>query len=194
MSYARNATHVADGVLKFAAPFWGKPRWAALFAAIGRQVQDVEDAINNMITARFLANATGAQLRVLGGLVGQVDPGLGEEVFRSLIRVRIRINRSKGGRNDVIAVLQLLGIPLAQRTIANVYPAKIRVDFTGALPLPIGILTSLLNDTCSAGVGCVVVHAPSGTPFAFSNATATPGKMFANQATGGTKWPSVSQV
>jgi len=196
MTFERNSTHAQDGVLKFAAPFWGKPRWAALFVAIARQVQDVEDAICASITQRLLANATGAQLAVLGRLVGQLDPGLGEEVFRTLIRVRIRINRSDGARNDVLEVLQLLGIPLAQRTVTPSYPAKIRVDLTGTLPLPIGLLTQLLNDTCSAGVGCIVVWEPTGgSGFSFSNNTTVPGlnQACANLGVGPAR-ASVSQV
>lgn len=198
MTFEHNPNHAANGIMKFAAPFWGKPRWAALFVAIAREIQELEDVTRDVIVKRFLANATGAQLRVLGGIVGQLDPGLGEEVFRNLIRVRIRINRSKGGRNDVIEVLQLLGVPLAQRTITSSYPAKIRVDFTGTLPLPIELLTQLLNDTCSGGVGCIVVYVPDGVGdvgFSFSNNTATPGASdaWANQDTG-PAWASVYQV
>jgi hypothetical protein len=198
MTFTRNQTHVQDGILKFAAPFWGKPRWASLFVAIGRQIQELEDAACDVIEKRMLANATGAMLRVLGGIVGQIDPGLGEEVFRNLIRVRIRINRSNGKRNDVIEVLQLLGVPLNQRVISNEYPAKIRVDFTGVLPLPVELLTRLLNDTCSAGVGCIVVYtpaAPAERGFSFSNNTTVPSvnDAFADQGVG-VAWASVFQV
>jgi hypothetical protein len=197
VTFERNQTHVADGVLKFAAPFWGKPRWAALFAAIGRQIQEVEDVAWNVIVSRFLSNATGAQLRMLGRLVGQIDPGLGEEIFRNLIRVRIRINRSDGARNDVLEVLQLLGIPLAQRTVTNSFPAKIKVDLSGVLPLPLALLTQLLNDTLSAGVGCVVVYAPTDEGFSFSDNTGVPGPDQAwsdNSGVPGSGWATVSQV
>ncbi len=198
MTFAPNETHAQDAVQKLAAPFWGKPRWAALLTSFTREVQEIENAARDMLAKRTLAIATGVRLAVLGKLVGQIDPGLGEEVFRTLIRVRIRINRSNGSRNDVIEVLQLLGIPLAQRQITNSYPAKIRVDLTGALPLPIELLTQLLNDTCSAGVGCIVVFNPDGVGakgFCFSNNTTTPGvnDAWANQGTGAPR-ASVFQV
>ncbi len=196
MTFEHNPNHVNNGLLKFAGPFWGKPRWAALYAAFGREVQELEDAAVDVITSLFLDNATGARLAMLGKIVGQLDPGLGEAIFKLLIRVRIRINRSEGSRDDVIEVLQLLGIPKAQRTIANDFPAKIRVTLTGTLPLPIELLTQLINQTLSAGVGANVIWAGTGAFFAFTNATVTAGanNLWGNEATSGTPWAAVYQV
>lgn len=200
MTFGRNPNHSEHGVLKFAAPFWGKPRWAALFVAIGRQIQEVEDALCAVIDSRALDNATGAQLALLGKLVGQADPGLGEAVFKNLIRVRIRINRSEGGRDDLIEVLQLLGIPLAQRTITDSPPAKLLVKFTGVLPLPIVLLTQLMNDTVAGGVGVVVLYEPGASAldgFAYTNASLSGGvnDVFSNNTIAGAgSWSGVFQV
>jgi hypothetical protein len=194
----RNQTHAQDGVLKFAAPFWGKPRWAALFVAIAREIQELEDTFFDIVESRFLDNATGPRLAMLGALVGQTDPGLGEDTFRALIRVRIRINRSKGTRDDVIEVLQLLGIPLANRSLTNSYPAKMQLQLSGALPLPIDLLTNLLNDTTSGGVGVFVLYEPTvgAIGFSFSNnaSVADTSDAWADGSAAGVNWAAAYQV
>lgn len=197
MTFTRNLHHAEDGILKFAAPFWGKPRWAALFVAIARQIQELEDAACDVIEKRMLANATSAQLAVLGGLVGQTDPGLGEETFRMLIRVRIRINRSEGRRDDLIEVLQLLGIPMAQRTLlVDSPPAKYRLHLTGTLPLPIGLLSDLLNQTVSGGVGVAVTWPFYSPGFSYSNNTSVPalGQTWPNNSGSGSSAMSLASA
>jgi hypothetical protein len=193
MSLEINNNHAADGLLKFAAPFWGKPRWAALYVAIARQIQEVEAMLFDVIEKRMLDNATGAQLRVLGRLVGQTDPGLGEAVFKSLIRVRIRINRSLGRRKDLLEVLQLLGIPASQRQLTPSYPAKTRLDLWGTLPLPLELMLPLLQDVMAAGVGLIVLYTDGVDAFAFSDDTAVVSSSteWADEAVGGDVWAAV---
>jgi hypothetical protein len=154
MTLEKNADHVAEGLLKFAGPFWGKPRWAALYVAFALEIQELENVLWDILEKRLLANATGVQLRVLGKLVGQSDPGLGEDVFRLLIKVRIRINRSQGLLRDLQEVLQLLDVP---RRISGDYPAKVRVE-VDTLPLPLNLFRQLLEDTLAAGVGLVIIQ------------------------------------
>jgi hypothetical protein len=188
LTLERNPNHAEEGVLKFAAPFWGKPRWAALFVAIARQIQELENVFWDILEKRMLDNATGAQLAVLGRLVGQLDPGLGEEVFRTLIRVRIRINRSNGGWNDLINVLQLLGIPKEARKLTTVGSA-FRLDLYETPPLPLQVLHSNVSDALAAGVGLHVVYPGNG--FMYSDNTATVSAnahAWPDQATQGTGW------
>lgn len=189
MTLEKNNNHAADGLLKFAAPFWGKPRWAALYVAIARQIQELENVFWDIIQKRMLDNATGAQLRILGRIVGQTDPGLGEEVFRLLIRVRIRINRSAGLLSDLIEVLRLLGVP---RQITDDYPAKVRL-VVGTLPLPAPLFRKLLEDTLAAGVGLVILVGGDDY-FEFQDAnSADPGGDFGSSTDGslGANWSSV---
>lgn len=194
MTLEHNPNHAEHGVLKFAAPFWGKPRWAALFVAIARQIQELEDVFWDILEKRTIENATGVQLAVLGGLVGQIDPGLGEDIFRNLIRARIRINRSRATRDDLIEVLQLLGIPKGNRSLNNLPPrAAMLLEMFGTIPLKLQLLHSTLSEAMSAGVGLVALH--STTPsFVFTNATSAPGTRgaWANAASGGAPWANVA--
>lgn len=189
-----NPNHAENGILKFTPAFWGKPRWAALFVAIARQIQELEDTFRDIALKRFLDNATGAQLAVLGGIVGQLDPGLGEEIFRNLIRIRIRLNRSYGQINDLIEVMQLLGMPAAQRKFFRLPPAAWQLDLWGALPLPLQLFSSLLSEATTAGCGLHITHATSAPGFAFTNNTSAPGTKGAwgNAGTGGAPWPTVT--
>jgi hypothetical protein len=155
MTFEKNSNYAAEGLLKFAAPFWGKPRWAALFVASAREIQELENVFFDIIESRFLDNATGPRLAMLGRIVGQTDPGLGEATFKQLIRVRIRIRRSTGRLRDVQEVLQLLNIP---RNLAPSYPAKMRLDVVDSSPLPIALLKQLIEETLAVGVGLVLVQ------------------------------------
>lgn len=197
MSFERNPNHAEHGILKFAAPFWGKPRWAALFVAIARQIQDIEDAACDVIEKRMIANATGAQLQVLAKLVRQIDPGLGDEVLRNLIRVRIRVNRSLGRLADLLAVFQLLGVDKANREIVPSPPAKLEIYLSGAMPLPTDMLTDLLNEAAPAGVGVVTLHDIGGAgAFHFLDNTAsgpTSGNWSDQATSSGGRWSAVNQ-
>lgn len=188
MTLEHNPNHAEHGVLKFAAPFWGKPRWAALFVAIARQIQELEDVFWDILEKRTIENATGVQLAILGKLVGQIDPGLGEDIFRNLIRVRIRINRSRATRDDLIEVLQLLGIASEDRTLAAVGSA-FRLDMYTEPPLPTALMHSVLSEALAAGVGLHIVYPGDG--FAYSDNTATvsaKAPAWPDQATAGTGW------
>ncbi len=194
MTFERNPQHAERGILKFAAPFWGKPRWGALFVAIARQIQELEDAAWDVLTKRMIGNATGAQLQVLAKLVGQVDPGLGDDVLRNLVRVRIRVNRSGGRRKDILAILNLLSVAKSDRTLINVYPAKMRLDLTGVAPLPVPLLHSTLSEAMSAGVGLILLHSeePSFVFPDYQNLPHPRGRWANNFGSSGVAWASVA--
>jgi hypothetical protein len=84
----------------------------ALLAAITGRVQELENAIFEVIVSRYLENAAGQALDFLGRLVGELRQSRSDDLYRLWIRVRVRINRSLGRPEDVIAVVRLI-YPLA---------------------------------------------------------------------------------
>jgi hypothetical protein len=155
-------------------------------------VQELEVAIFDLLTERALGTAADVQLDVIGKLVGQERLGLADEDYRTLIRVRIRVNRSDGHADQLIEILQLMA-PLLDPTniiYTEHYPAEVHIE----LGDPIGsvdpdLVFLMLNQAKAAGVRLLFMFSPDleSETFAFSSgasvldtdrgfATSTPGE------------------
>lgn len=125
--------------------------------------QDVENAFQQLLTQRQVNTAEGAQLDVLGRLVGQSRGGMDDNAYRRMIRARISVNRSKGVIRDVITVaLLVVGDDDATITVDNQGAAAfvLRVDDA---PLADGVaelLINMLRDTVAAGVRVILEWSP----------------------------------
>lgn len=84
------------------------PQLAALLTSYTDEVQELENAIWDVIVGRLTDYAEGVQLEALGHIVGQKRDGLGDAAYRAHIKARIRINQSFGQPQDVIAVIRLV--------------------------------------------------------------------------------------
>lgn len=84
------------------------PNLAALVTSVNDEVQELENAIWDVIVGRLPDYAEGEQLDALGRIVGQRRDGLGDAAYRAHIKARVRINQSFGTPLDVIEVLRLV--------------------------------------------------------------------------------------
>jgi len=101
--------HARRAILSLNPEFWGKPRIASFVWALTTEVQELEDAIVSVIQLRLVDNAHDAQLEVLGRIVGQRNVGgFDTEVYRALIKAKIRTNRSHGSLKDILETLLLV--------------------------------------------------------------------------------------
>jgi hypothetical protein len=101
--------HARRAILSLNPVFWGKPRIASLVWALTSEVQELEDAIFSVILLRMVDNAGDVQLEVLGRVVGQPNVGgFDTELYRALIRAKIRTNRSHGSLKDILETLALI--------------------------------------------------------------------------------------
>jgi hypothetical protein len=75
-----------------------------LLQAILNRVQEVENAAWTLLSAMAVGNATGDLLNKFGKLVGEGRLGRTDGDYQAAIRLRIRVNRSRGMAVDVIAV------------------------------------------------------------------------------------------
>lgn len=82
---------------------WG--RWVEL---LGRAAQDWENAAQTLLTSYDIENSEGAQLAMIGRIVGQEDPGLGDATYRQFLNARILANRSTGGPEEIYSVFRAL--------------------------------------------------------------------------------------
>lgn len=170
---ARITNHVQAGLDLLLDQYKGKPRIAALLTSELEQVQELEDAIWDVIVGRLIDNAVGVQLDALGKIVGQKRQGAGDEVFRARIRARIWANRSLGHPDDIIKVVQLAsGLADDEWTYTEVYPAGFLIELLGPIdPSIVPVVAELVKVAKPPGVGFSVLFSgiPESETFAFSD-------------------------
>lgn len=69
---------------------------------------ELEGVMQQLLTQCDVNNAVGAQLDVVGKLVGRRRRGLDDDTYRRHIRAQITVNKSSGTINDVLSVARLI--------------------------------------------------------------------------------------
>lgn len=149
-----------------------------LVTAFAAPVQDIEDALQQLLVQRTVTTAEGEQLNVLGRLVGQPRNAMSDDDFRRMIRARISVNRSKGTIADVLKVANL---------VIDDTGAYLHVNNTGEASLVLSVedvvsdwdvmqlVIQMLRDTVAGGVRIVLEFALSAPADLFAFDTYTPG-------------------
>lgn len=153
MSATPSKDHVARGLSRLIQKYKGKPRFEGLLSSYLRRVQELEDAIWEVIEYRLLTNAEGYQLDRIGRIVGRGRNNLSDRDYLIAIRGQIRINRSSGTPEDMIAVT-MLSLPEGfQFTFAEGYPAsEVIAITTPAIDFNINVLFANLVAAKCGGV------------------------------------------
>lgn len=123
--------------------------------ALVQEAQESENAVFDVITKRILDNATAAQLDSLGVLVGEARIGRSDDEYREGIRLRIRVNRSKGRAKDIMEVTKLALPEGTTFKYQEVYPASFIVT-AFSIPSP-RVLRDALIDAKAAGTYGVLI-------------------------------------
>jgi hypothetical protein len=84
-----------------------KPRVIAVLSAVAVQIQALEAANYALITERSIETGVGAQLDLLGRVLGEPRRGALDEPYRSRLRVRVLVNRSNGCIPEMLKILRL---------------------------------------------------------------------------------------
>lgn len=153
------ADHFGEALKRFASPFRDKPSMASILSAFSTRAQDLETALFELLEERWIDSAVGAQLDILGRLVGVDRESLDDTAFRSAILVRIAINRSSGTAPDVFGILETTdptnvfrylrsatttGRPYADFVVEAIYPATV--------PATNETLVAVVREAKAAGV------------------------------------------
>lgn len=104
--------HCEEGKALLISQFRDKPRIEGVLCALLDGVQDLHNAIWQVLTERGIDSATGFQLLQLGTIVGLPNTGWGDETYRTLLRAQVLTLRSKGRWQDIAKILAALGITL----------------------------------------------------------------------------------
>lgn len=101
-------THEAEAKALLISQFRGRPVIEGLLSSWIAPLQELENVLWDVIDKRVLETAVDAQLDALGKLVGEERLGRPNDPYRAAIKVRIKVNRSKGRSEDVLQVARLL--------------------------------------------------------------------------------------
>jgi hypothetical protein len=100
-----NLAHAAEAISHLIEFFRKGPRNQVVLQAIGAQIQELEDAFWDLLSAFDLASAVGVQLDTLGKILGERRGGRADEDYRAALRVRILVNSSDGKIEQLYTII-----------------------------------------------------------------------------------------
>jgi hypothetical protein len=172
-----------------------------ILTAILNRVQDVENvgwAVLQQLSDKTLASLTGDLLNKVGARVGEGRGGRVDADYQAAIRLRIRVNRSRGKAEDLIQIAKLAATNStpyyqeAQELGAD--PCVFQLDITN---LPSAAWVSrLIGQAKALGVRGLLCYSTDGNDaFTWGDATSATNTVTAQQfadSVGGTgpEWPS----
>jgi len=166
-AYEVESDHVASGIDLLIEQYRGRPRIEGLIAAMLGESQSVEDAFAELAIEGNVDTAAGAQLDILGRIVGQERLALDDETFRTFIRVRVRVNRSNGTPEDIHSIFRLLYPDVGDFQIVEYPPAAFELVMNVEPMHELSLLASLLRQSKATGVRADLISPESDPEDAF---------------------------
>ena len=140
------------------------PNLNKLLTVFTDQIQEVENTLIDLLNDRSLSRASGAQLDIIGSIVGVDREGRTDEDYLPVILVQIQVNNTGGEEEALTALL----MSLSQATVIDIqelFPAKLDIALN-ANDIP-ATTAQLLRRAITAGVGFQVAQTDGEVPFAF---------------------------
>lgn len=157
--------HVARGLANILSQFRNAGRLRAFAEAILEEVQEAEDALADLAVALTVDGANGAQLDLMGALLGERRDALDDLWYRRFIRARAQIRRCQGTPEEVTAIAAT--ITQGPVTYSPAYPAGYRLNVAPS-PALTDVLRARLKarilEATPAGVGVDITETPATPP------------------------------
>lgn len=155
--------------------------------------QDIEAAVYATYQSRLLDQATGAQLDLLGAVVGQARGNFTDTDYKPLIRARILVNRSDGtSRAMTEIVAAMIRGSAVTATYVDTYDFKWQVSFFDILAsfsyAVVVEWASMLRQAKALGSGSDIIYSGTTTAGALIWCTV------AEQNTTASQWDTVAGV
>ncbi len=155
--------------------FKGRPNIEAFLRAFATKAQEVENALWQLVTERWLHTAVGAQLDLLGRLLRRDRAGLSDDVYRGILRAIIAARLSSGTHPEVLRVVQLAinaAVTGGHLKITRQPPAGAEVFLDNqALLAGLGVhVADLIALAASMGIRIVFTYIEVDSAFAFDDA------------------------
>lgn len=128
-------------------------------ATLATPFQSIENMLQQLLTERSIDTAVGAQLDVIGRIVGQTRGGLDDDTYRRYCRARIATSKANGVFENLITVGDLIVYDNSAIYYANnegTATVRFRVDVIAITAVLAKVLFTFLEETVSAGVRVVV--------------------------------------
>ena len=104
--------------------FDGKTVFKAVTEVVADQIQDLIDTTYQLLTEKSIDTAIGAQLDVLGRIVGRSRGGYSDIEYRSLLKLQVGINISTGAPSSLVPII---------KTITNSTQVDLHEDYPAAV-------------------------------------------------------------
>lgn len=137
--------------------------WNEAFVEIFvKPFNEIELAYQELLLNRSVDSAVGAQLDILGKLVGQLRGGLGDTDYRRFIRARIFANKSNGTHEVLLRVVRLvLNNPAATiESLSQRGAVAIRINGVITSNGVAGIVLEFARDTVASAIRVFVESYP----------------------------------
>ena len=162
--------HIERGLALIVSQFQAAAQLRAVVRGILGEVQLAEDTLLDLATNLTVDAATGAQLELLGRLLGERRDGLADSAYRRYLRARMMIRLSEGTIDEILEIASTLSGGTVRYSPA--YPAGYRLHLATPVPpeLKARFKARLLEAT-PAGVGLDVTQGqpgPNPLPFTFN--------------------------
>lgn len=99
--------HVAAALSRIPSQFQ-KPKFQKLIRAFTYHANELEQVMWAVLTQRSILNAVGAQLDVIGNIVGQDRNGLSDDDYRRFVLARVAADRSHGNIEELYRIAELV--------------------------------------------------------------------------------------
>ncbi len=114
--------HRAIAASRLLSQFRDKPRMVSLIRAMAAGAQAFEDDAFGVLVSTTLPLATNNDLDHWGALVGERRGTLNDATYRTFISARILVNKSRGTRDELIRILQIITAP-SEVVHTDLFPA-----------------------------------------------------------------------
>jgi len=162
--------HEAEALEEGISRLWTSPTLRALLAALSGPIQALESLMLGTSLAGSLDSATGRDLDLLGGLIGEFRRGLPDSEYRRILRGAVWAARSSTTRDEIIDLFRLLLGDEGSVEYYDRYPANIELVYLRADELTDRFknrVARLIEDALPLGVGARFASVDLGGGFVF---------------------------
>lgn len=132
MTLSEKTNHVSEAIDNLISQFKDKPNFQAFVTSLVNQVQELEVALNDLITERTLETAVGEQLDGIGEILGEDRQGRNDDDYRTALRARILLNVGSGTPEEIVELVSYLTDDKSNE-LTEYFPAAFTIFVLGAL-------------------------------------------------------------
>lgn len=138
MAITKKTTHAAEVLARLLQQDKGKEKLEKFLSLVlAPQVQDLEDAIFQILTDTILDTAVGVQLDNFGTIVDQSRNGQTDDQYRQTLRAKTLLNNAQGTLEEIVRIIDLLTGGGLEIEIVEDFPAHFDAIVNDPLPVSV---------------------------------------------------------